>query len=911
MTEQIVMFNLRPVTILPLATALLWAGALGAAISPAQPLILKHPGPAYQDGARGGGMVIGMERSPGGRLWGCWTGTGDKPDGYFLIAKSDDGGRHWSKPLLVVGPHVPDNPPRIGGALVGNLWCDPKGRLWLFFDQQLGDPEQRIGNWHIRCDNPDAADPTWSKPLRFAEGCSLNKPTVLSNGDWLLPVSDWQRKTARVFAFDHGKQAWLERGHLQFPDWEFDEHSMVELRDGRLWMLARTKGSPHESFSSDGGRHWSKPQRAAHLDHINARFFLRRLSSGNLLLVKHGQPLERLNQRSHLSAWLSADDGQTWKGGLMLDARKGVSYPDGVQSPDGLIHIIHDYNRHSDAEILLSAFREADVLAGKLQSADGFLARLINKASGPKPEILPNGIELPQPWPPQHRDPTSLQPMPLPYLSKPPRLLPITQGRQLFVDDFLIAKTTLKRRFHQPEKAADNPVFKPETPRELGPSTQGEREQYATTFTGQGGLFYDPTEGCFKLFHVAGWRGALSLATSQDLRHWTRRGPLLPEGIDWRGPKLQNSGSDNCLWLDLNSSDPAARLKFLTCWMHAPKDKQPPGFSHSLHLSDGTQFSPATPISKRVDDYCSFFYNPFRQRWVFSIKQGTVHGRSRFYHESPDFLGGADWSQAVYWTHADQRDQPEPAGRYPGAGDAPQLYSLNAVAYESLMVGMHYIHRGPRNEICDRGQFPKLVDLEIGFSRDGFHWDRPQRGAFIQGSRTEGSWDRAYLHGAAGVFVILKDQLVFPYMGTSGIAPNGKRGMYTGGSIGLATLRRDGFASMDGPGELLTRPLKHRGSHLFVNLKGKLRVEALDSRGKVLCRSAWLEGDNTKAEVIWENEAQLPESNAGPLQLRFELEQGSLYSFWITKDPAGSSGGYLGGGGPGYPGVQDLPFRKS
>ena len=45
---------------------------------------------------------------------------------------------------------------------------------------------------------------------------------------------------------------------MQFPDWEFDEHMMVELKDGRLWMLARTKGQPHESFSSDGGKTWSE-----------------------------------------------------------------------------------------------------------------------------------------------------------------------------------------------------------------------------------------------------------------------------------------------------------------------------------------------------------------------------------------------------------------------------------------------------------------------------------------------------------------------------------------------------------------------------------------------------------------------------------------------------------------------------
>jgi len=101
--------------------------------------------------------------------------------------------------------------------------------------------------------------------------------------------------------------------------------------------------------------------------------------------------------------------------------------------------------------------------------------------------------------------------------------------------------------------------------------------------------------------------------------------------------------------------------------------------------------------------------------------------------------------------------------------------------------------------ICEAGKFPKRTDLELGFSRDGFHWDRPDRRGFIPGSRTEGSWDRGYLHGTAVVFVVLNDQLVFPYMGTSGIAPSGKRGMDTGGAIGLAMApwERDDAARID------------------------------------------------------------------------------------------------------------------
>jgi predicted neuraminidase len=262
----------------------------------------------------------------------------------------------------------------------------------------------------------------------FAEGCTLNKPTVLKNGDWLLPVSDWQKKTARVFASTDQGASWKERGSLQFPDWEFDEHMMVELKDDRLWILARTKGQPHESFSSDGGRTWSRPKQAATVQNVNARFFVRRLQSGRILLVKNGSPAERLRKRTHMSAWLSEDEGQTWKGGLVLDERNAVSYPDGFESPDGHIHILYDWNRHTDAEILLAKFREEDVLAGKIVSKEARLRMLVNKATGPKPERLYNGIELPHVWPPRFYDPNSSEPMPVPYLNNPPKTIPIDTG---------------------------------------------------------------------------------------------------------------------------------------------------------------------------------------------------------------------------------------------------------------------------------------------------------------------------------------------------------------------------------------------------------------------------------------------------------------------------------------------------
>jgi len=144
-------------------------------------------------------------------------------------------------------------------------------------------------------------------------------------------------------------------------DRDFDEHMIVERKDGSLWMILRTKYGIGESLSYDRGRSWS-PLVPSKIKHPNARFFIRRLHSGNLLLVKHG-PLDIKTGRSHLMAFLSRDDGRSWSRGLLLDQRQGVSYPDGQQAKDGTIYLIYNYYRVKDQNIILISFTEDDILA--------------------------------------------------------------------------------------------------------------------------------------------------------------------------------------------------------------------------------------------------------------------------------------------------------------------------------------------------------------------------------------------------------------------------------------------------------------------------------------------------------------------------------------------------------------------
>jgi predicted neuraminidase len=236
----------------------------------------------------------------------------------------------------------------------------------------------------------DREDMQWSAPRRLCDGVMMCKPLVLSSGEWALPVSFWHRRDARsagmVVSRDQG-ETWRERGACDVPPdaRSHDEHMLVERRDGSLWMWVRTKDGIGESVSTDRGHTWSVLQPAS-IQHPSTRFFIRRLESGNLLLVKHG-PIRERTGRSHLTAYLSSDDGNTWSGGLLLDEREGVSYPDGQQGPDGMIHIIYDHSRTGAREILMARFAEEDVVSGKLGSAGASLRMEVSKVPpGPGPE---------------------------------------------------------------------------------------------------------------------------------------------------------------------------------------------------------------------------------------------------------------------------------------------------------------------------------------------------------------------------------------------------------------------------------------------------------------------------------------------------------------------------------------------
>jgi len=514
-----------------------------------------------------------------------------------------------------------------------------------------------------------------------------------------------------------------------------------------------------------------------------------------------------------------------------------------------------------------------------------------------------HGDRPPTVWPPRVQ--LTREPLSVPYLESPPKIIPIDVGRQLLVDNFLIEQTTLQRTFHSAEYHASNPVLRPDQPWEQRvPENEKDmhgKPQGAWTFSD--GVWYDPADKLFKMFYDGGFVYSTCLATSQDGIHWTK--PSLNVVEPDTNIIIRHRRDSTTVWLDQHEKDPQRRFKSFAVEYY-------PGRDHRVHLRfspDGITWSEPAVISERVGDRTTVFFNPFRKVWVCSMRTGIdALGRTRAYSEHEDAaLLLQKFPNLVDWVGADRLDAPHPA-----IGTRPDLYTLDAVAYESLLLGAFAIMRG------NMPDGTKKVDVCIGFSRDGFHWDRPNRTPLLPNSEQMSDWNWGYMHSAGGVCLVVGDKLYFYACGRAP-TPGGAAGLEKGTrtySTGLATLRRDGFASMDAAADeetLTTRPVLFKGKHLFVNVaagQGQLRAEILDEAGQVIepftkANCEPLSVDKTLAEVRWKGAEDLAAVANKPVRFRFHLRNGSLYAFWVSPERSGASHGYVAAGGPGFSGPTD------
>ena len=243
-------------------------------------------------------------------------------------------------------------------------------------------------------------------------------------------------------------------------------------------------------------------------------------------------------------------------------------------------------------------------------------------------------------------------------------------------------------------------------------------------------------------------------------------------------------------------------------------------------------------------------------------------GRKIARAESDDFV---HWSPPRRVFAADAHD-----------GRGVQFYGMGISLYEGIYVGLPWIFReGTTNRI----------DVQLATSRDGIEWKRAgNRQTFIPNGK-KGGWDGGCIFTASQPIQLVGDTIFIFYSALTldheEPRPSRKtRPEYGESSIGVATLRRDGFVSLDAgenQGMLRTKPFQLTGDHLFVNADargGELHVELLNSNGGVVAQSKQLTGNLPRERVRW-NQGDFTPWKDQMVSLRFALRGTKVYSYWF------------------------------
>jgi hypothetical protein len=321
-----------------------------------------------------------------------------------VVQTSSDDGHTWSVPLTAFRL-----PAGFGDVGAPKLLLDNGGRVHFFLPvnphRTAGDYHQQAWNiWYVR-----SADGTqWTTPKEIWKGYvgSMQSAIQLRSGRLVLPFCfltprRWSNRGPGSDAFtyvgefssttlysDDSGDSWTQSpDELKTPTPTIStlgaiEPVLLELKDGRVWMLIRTQmGRFYQSFSRNGAQ-WSHPEPSS-IGSSDSPAALLRLKNGGILLVWNhciDYPYA-FGGRHVLHAAISSDEGRTWGGfrEVLRDPKRneppppngdfGVTYSLPALLSDGKVIVGFGYYREVPAVLLdprwvLATSQHADFVHG-------------------------------------------------------------------------------------------------------------------------------------------------------------------------------------------------------------------------------------------------------------------------------------------------------------------------------------------------------------------------------------------------------------------------------------------------------------------------------------------------------------------------------------------------------------------
>lgn len=351
--------------------------------------------------------------TPRGDLLAAWFyGKAEKSDDTLVIrgARMKHWQTSWSAPFLMADSQdLPDQNPV--------LFIDPQKTLWMFWICSLdntydtyvvkyrtsthyagtGAPRwdgqdvlhcrpQKLDTLFVEdtAKNPqDYIDyaathtkyPTWLEDAKKAAGQKLRQrlgwmtrihPIMTSETRMMLPLySDAFACSIAAFTENQGKS------------WTFSEPIMnlnvqacfVQKKSGDIVAYMRDRGAARRipmATSKDNGLTWSHVQKTE-LPNPDSSVDCIALASGRWVMVCNDTTGGPRSGRNQLSAYLSDDEGATWKWKRTLekhDASCAASYPCVIQARDGSIHATYTYSPDPGETIKHVRFNEAWIMEG-------------------------------------------------------------------------------------------------------------------------------------------------------------------------------------------------------------------------------------------------------------------------------------------------------------------------------------------------------------------------------------------------------------------------------------------------------------------------------------------------------------------------------------------------------------------